>query len=161
MSISMRLRELLDIGGVVYQHHKHPTAYTARQTAKSVHVPETEMVKTLIVNADGLLRMAVVPADCMLDLKHMKFITRSENIRLATETELSEAFPDCELGAMPPFGSLFGLPVYCDVRLENNDFVEFNAGTHSDTIRMDFLDFKRLASPTMTDIVDHYPSRAA
>ena len=80
MSISMRLRELLDIGGVVYQHHKHPTAYTARQTAKSVHVPETEMVKTLIVNADGLLRMAVVPADCMLDLKHMKFITRSENI---------------------------------------------------------------------------------
>jgi Ala-tRNA(Pro) deacylase len=161
MSISKTLKEFLDYGGVVYRHHTHPVVFTARQTAKSVQVPESEMIKTLIVNADGLLRMVVIPADCKLDLKHMKFITRSENIRLATEDELKRAFPDCEVGAMPPFGSLFGLPVYCDVRLEKNDFIEFNAGTHSDTIRMDFLDFKQLASPTMTDIVDHYPVRAA
>jgi Ala-tRNA(Pro) deacylase len=161
MSISTRIRELLDIEGAVYQHHRHPVTFTAKKTADSVQIPEGEMLKTLIVNADGLLRMAVIPANCVLDLKHMKFLMRSENIRMATEKELNDAFPDCEIGAMPPFGSLFGLPVYCDVRLANNDFVEFNAGTHIDTIRMAFEEFKRVASPIMTDIVDHYPSRAA
>src|SRR4051812_40204180 len=161
MSISTRIRELLDIEGAVYQHHKHPLAYTATKTAESMHIPEREMVKTVIVNADGLLRMAVIPANCMLDLKHMKFITRSENIRLATEKELTEVFPDCEVGAMPPFGSLFGMPVLCDVRLEQNEFVEFNAGTHSDTIRMNFEEFKRVTSPIMTDIVDHHSAQAA
>ena len=160
MSISTRLKELLDAGGASYEHRVHPNAYTAAGTAESVHIPGHEMAKTVIVNADGLLRMAVVPADRRVDLRHMKFITRSENIRIADEREFRNEFPGCEIGAMPPFGTLFGVPVYCDVQLEHNEFIEFNAGTHRDTIRMAFLDFRRLANPTMTDVVDH-SNRAA
>jgi len=160
MSISTRLKELLDAGGAGYEHHVHPNVYTAADTAESVHIPGSEMAKTVIVNADGLLRMAVVPANRRVDLQHLKFITRSENIRIATEREFRNEFPDCEVGAMPPFGTIFGLPVYCDVQLENNNFIEFNAGTHHDSIRMAFHDFRRLENPTMTDLVDH-SNRAA
>jgi len=155
MSISTRLQELLDAGGFVYDHHVHPAAYTAAETAEAIHIPGNVMAKTVIVNADGLLRMAVLPANRMIDLRHLKFITRSENIRIANENEFKNEFPTCEVGAMPPVGSLFGLPVYCDVQLEHNEFIEFNAGTHRDTIRMPFNDFRRLANPTMTDLVDH------
>jgi Ala-tRNA(Pro) deacylase len=155
MSISTGLKELLDAGAVHYEHRVHPNAYTAAETAESIHIPGNEMAKTVIVNADGLLRMAVVPANRMVDLRHMKFITRSENIRIASEGEFKNEFPGCEVGAMPPFESLFGFPVYCDVQLEHNEFIEFNAGTHHDTIRMAFKDFRRLANPTMTDLVDH------
>lgn len=161
MSISVRLKELLDAGNIVYEHRVHPTAYTAAEVAESIHIPGKEMAKTVIVNADGLLRMAVLPANGMLDLSHLQFITRSENIRIATESEFKDAFPTCEVGAMPPFGNIFGLPVFCDTMIENNGFIEFNAGTHTDTIRMAFKDFKRLASPTMIDLVDHRPNRAA
>jgi len=161
MSVSTRLKELLDAGNADYQTHTHATAYTARQTASAAHVPTIEMAKTVIVKADGLLRMAVLPADCMLNLHHLQWVTRSENIRLATESEFEDAFPGCELGAMPPFGGLYGLPVFCDSRLGYNEFIEFNAGTHTDTIRMTFADFKRLASPTMIDLTDHRPHHAA
>jgi Ala-tRNA(Pro) deacylase len=155
MSISRRLKELLDAGKVVYEHRVHPTVYTAAATAESVHIPGNEMAKTVIVNADGLLRLAVIPANRMVDLRHLKFITRSENIRIANEREFRNEFPTCEVGAMPPFGSIFGMPVYCDVQLEHNEFIEFNAGTHHDTIRLAFRDFRRLENPTMTDLVDH------
>jgi Ala-tRNA(Pro) deacylase len=155
MSISIRLKELLDASGVTYEHHVHPNTFTAAETAESIPVPDNEMAKAVIVNADGLLRMAVVPANRRVDLQHLKFITRSENIRVASESEFRNTFPDCEVGAMPPFGTIFGIPVYCDVQLENDEFIEFNAGTHHETIRMAFRDFKRLENPTMTDLVDH------
>src|SRR5262245_36463369 len=113
MSISARLKELLDNSGAVYE-----------QGLNSAADPAEGMVKTVIVNADGLLRMAVLPTNCELDLDHLKHITRSENIRLATESELNDAFPDYEAGAIPPFGSLFGLPVFCDSRLEYNASIE-------------------------------------
>ena len=161
MSISTRLKELLDTEKVAYEHRVHPTAYTAAETAQAMHIPGKEMAKTVIVNADGLLRMAVLPANEMLDLEHLQFITRSENIRLATESEFKDAFPTCEVGAMPPFGNLFGVPVFCDTQLSQNEFIEFNAGTHIDSIRMAFEHFKRLAKPTMVDLVDHHPRRVA
>ncbi len=146
MSVSARLKELLDQSEVVYEQPLSPTPETA--------------TKTVIVNADGLLRMAVLPVDCELDLAHLKFITRSENIRLATPDELNEAFPDFEVDAIPPFGNLLGLPVFCDSRLEYNASIEFNAGTHDDKIRVSFKEFKRLASPTMIDLVDHHSHAA-
>ncbi|HEX5000487.1 MAG TPA: YbaK/EbsC family protein, partial [Terriglobia bacterium] len=90
-----------------------------------------------------------------VDLNHLKFILRSEDLRLATEKEFVSAFPTCEVGAMPPFGNEFGIPVYCDTQLELSPYIEFNAGTHNDTIRMAFGDFKRLARPVMVDLVDH------
>jgi Ala-tRNA(Pro) deacylase len=162
MSISTRLKELLDAEGAVYEQRVHPTAYTASGTAEAMRVSSEEMAKTVIVNADGLLRMAVLPANCMLDLGHLQFITRSENIRLATESEFKDAFPTCEVGAMPPFGNEAGLPgPFCDTMLALNEFIEFKAGTHRDSIRMAFSDFKRLARPTMVDLVDHHRQHVA
>jgi Ala-tRNA(Pro) deacylase len=155
MSISTKLRDYLDQNGVAYEHHVHPTTFTARDTAASIHVPDREMAKSVVIHADGALLLAVIPSNERVALDHLKFITRAENIRLATETEFQDAFPSCELGAMPPFGILFGIATYCDTLLEEGDHIEFNAGTHDDTIRMAFADFKRLARPTMIDLVDH------
>src|SRR4029450_4157813 len=133
MSISPRLKELLDSNGIAYEHRTHPVTYTASELADAMHVPRGEMAKTVVVNGEGLLRMTVLPADCVLNLKHLQWVTRSENMRLATESEFQQTFPDSEVGAMPPFGNLFGVPVFCDTRFESNDSIEFNDGTHTDT----------------------------
>jgi len=161
MSIPTRLQELLDGSSVHYQHHVHTKTNTAVETAQAVHIPSDEMIKSVIVNADGQLRMAVLPANTKVDIGSIQFSTRTVNIRLATESELQKAFPDCEIGAMPPFGPLFGVPVFCDTRVEFHEFVEFNAGTHTDTVRMEYPDFKKLANPTMIDLVDHHTVHAA
>jgi Ala-tRNA(Pro) deacylase len=155
MSVSPKLQEYLQTSRTPYEHHVHPTALTARETADRMHIPAKEMAKSVVVKADGKLLMAVVPANYKVDLPHLQFITRAEHIGLATESELAAAFPSCELGAMPPFGNLFGLPTYCDTALEENGSIEFNAGTHQDSIRMAFEDFKRCGSPTMVDLVEH------
>ena len=151
MSVLSGLKELLDNSRVQYEERLNPSSETNAELSHS-----TEMSKTIIVNADGLLRMAVLPVDYGLDLEHLRYITRSVNIRLATESELKDAFPTCEFGAIPPLGNLFGLPVFCDTRLEHNGSIEFNAETRANTIWMRFADFKRLANPTMIDLVDHH-----
>jgi Ala-tRNA(Pro) deacylase len=160
MSISAKIREYLDQQHVAYEHHEHPTAYTAQETASSMHLPGGDIAKTVVVKADGALILAVAPANQRVDLQHLKFITRAENIRIASETEFADAFPSCEPGAVPPFGNLFGLATYCDTRLES-DTIEFNAGSHNDTLRMAFEDFKRLARPTMIDLVQHHSRHIA
>jgi Ala-tRNA(Pro) deacylase len=161
MSVSAKLREYLETSGVAFEHHVHPTAYTAQEIAESMHVPGKEMAKAAVIKADGALLVAVMPANQKVSLEHLKFVTRAENIRLADEKEFRDAFPSCEAGAVPPFGNLFGLATYCDTSLEQNESLEFNAGSHSDTIRMAFDDFKKLARPTMIDLVDHSPRHAA
>jgi len=155
MSVSPKLREHLEVARVPYQHHVHPKAYTAQETAASVHIPGQEMAKSVVIKADGNLLLAVVPANRRVNLDHLKFTTRAENIDLAAENEFKDAYPSCEPGAMPPFGNLFGQPTYCDTLLEQNEEIEFNAGSHNDTIRMAFADFKSLARPTMLDLVEH------
>jgi Ala-tRNA(Pro) deacylase len=161
MSLSPRLTEFLDRNGVPYEHHEHPTTYTAAATASSLHVPKKELAKSVIIVADGRVLVAVLPADEWVDLDHLRFITRAENLRLATEQEFADAFPGCDPGAAVPFGVLFGLPTYCDSSLGSNGSIEFVAGSHNDTIRMNFEDFKRLASPTMVDLSDHKRRSAA
>ncbi len=155
MSISTRLEEYLHTAGAPYEHHVHQTAYTAMETADTMHIPSHEMAKCVVVKADGRLVMAVVPSNEKVDVPHLKFVTRADNIGVATEADFAEAFPSCELGAMPPFGNLFGLATYCDVALAENERIEFNAGTHQDCIRMAFDDFKRCGHPTMMDLVQH------
>lgn len=155
MSVSTILNETLSNRHIPFEHHVHATAYTARQIADVSHVPVAEMAKTVVIMADGRLLLAILPADRRVDLHHLQFVTRAQNIRLATEQEFMDAFPSCEVGAMPPFGPMFGLATYCDTLLAENNDIEFNAGSHSDTFRMAFADFKRLASPTMIDLVEH------
>ena len=161
MSISIKLREYLESRDVRFEHHVHPTAYTAQETAEAMHVPGKDFAKTVVIKADGALLLAVIPADRKVNLHHLQFVTRSEYIEIATESDFKEAFPTCEVGAMPPFGLLWGLTTYCDTRLELNDYIEFNAGTHNDTIRMSFWDFKKHANPTMLDLVVHPQNRVA
>jgi Ala-tRNA(Pro) deacylase len=148
-SISTKLKEYLDSEGVAYVPRVHTPAYTAQEIAAIAHIPGRELAKTVIVKADGKLVMAVLSANDRVDVETLQKETGSTILRLATEDEFRNSFPSCEVGAMPPFGNLFGLPTYCDRALEREHHIEFNAGTHHETIRIAFADFERLANPKL------------
>jgi Ala-tRNA(Pro) deacylase len=149
MPILTKLREFLDQNQVDYTHTVHPLAYTAREVASAEHVPAREMAKTVIFLSEQGHGMAVLPADSVVDLEQLRQDLGLSRLRLATEAELGELFPACELGAMPPFGNLFSLPDYADSRMAAEDTITFNAGTHRDVIHMHFRDFARLVNPSI------------
>jgi Ala-tRNA(Pro) deacylase len=148
--ISTKLKEYLDKAAVRYERHAHPTAYTSQEIAATVHVPGREMVKSVIVKSDeGALAMAVLSSNDTANLNVLRKEMGCGTLRLATESEFRDAFPTCKVGAMPPLGNIFNLPTYCETTLSRNHEIEFNAGTHEETIRMAFDDFKRLVNPKM------------
>jgi Ala-tRNA(Pro) deacylase len=147
MAILPRLREFLDQSQVPYTHHSHPIAYTARDVARTEHVPEHRVAKTVVFSGDNGFGMAVLPADSFVDLQELRADLGLTHLRLATERELAQLFPDCELGAMPPLGNLFGLPVFIDSTLHNEETITFNAGTHRDVVYMRLRDFENLVRP--------------
>jgi Ala-tRNA(Pro) deacylase len=164
MSISTKLKEHLEREGVAYQHHVHPEAYTSQEIAAVAHIPGREMVKSVILKADDALVMAVLSANDVADLDALRDEIGSQALRLATEEEFRNVFPSCQIGAMPPFGNIFNLPTYCELTLERNRDIEFNAGSHQDTIRMAFADFKRLVNPRLVHFAEAYgehPQRSA
>src|SRR5258705_4486385 len=122
-----RVKEFLDTNHVNYSTIFHPTSYTAQGTAATAHVSGNELAKTIIVNVDGQLAMAVLPASAQLDLVAFKKLTHVRSAYLASELEFDEKFPDCDLGAMPPFGNLYNIPVYVDEKLSQEE-IAFNAG---------------------------------
>ena len=132
----------------------HASAYRASEVAARAGVPCRQMAKPVLVRLDGALAMAVVPADARVDLARLRELTESGSAVLATEAEFSDRFPECELGAMPPFGNLYGIPLYVDARLAADDSLCFNAGSHTDLIRMRYADFERLANPCVVDLVE-------
>ena len=147
MPILSKLRESLDQNQVEYTHTVHPLAYTAREVASAEHVPAHGVAKTVVFLSEQGYGMAVLPADCVVDLDQLRLDLGLSRLRLATEAELSELFPGCELGAMPPFGNLWGLPVYVDSAMSGEETIAFNAGTHRDVIHMRYRDFERLVNP--------------
>jgi Ala-tRNA(Pro) deacylase len=148
--ISTKLQEYLDNAAIRYERHAHPTAYTSQEIAAAIHVPGREMVKSVIVKADeDALAMAVISSNDTADLSVLREEMGCSSLRLATENEFRDAFPTCKVGAMPPLGNIFNLPTYCETTLAQNREIEFNAGTHEETIRMTFEDFKRLVNPKM------------
>jgi Ala-tRNA(Pro) deacylase len=149
MAVQKRLQELLDDAHVEYTHHAHPTAFTARELAHAEHVPEHQVAKTVVFWSEEGFGMAVLPADSLVDLQELRVNLGFDRLRLATEREMVDLFPDCELGAMPPFGNLFGLPVYADGSLAGEMSIAFHAGTHRDVIYMRFQDFEALAKPRL------------
>jgi Ala-tRNA(Pro) deacylase len=164
MSISTKLKEHLDREGVPYSHHIHADAYTTQEVAAAAHVPGREMLKSVILKADDKLVMAVLSANQIANLDILKEEIGCQTLRLATEDEFREAFPTCHVGAMPPFGNIFSVPTYCELTLDRNRDVEFNAGSHHDTIRMSFADFRRLANPQFVHFTEPYrtyPQRLA
>jgi Ala-tRNA(Pro) deacylase len=142
-----RVREFLDTNHISYSMIVHPTAYTAQGTAAYAHVPGHELAKTVMIRVDSQLAMAVLPASAQLDLAAFKKMTRAKSVGLAAEAEFEVKFPDCDLGAMPPFGNLYGVAVYLEERLAHDEEIAFNAGSHSELVRMKYADFERLVNP--------------
>jgi Ala-tRNA(Pro) deacylase len=146
-----KLKQLLDQNGVHYSLIVHHTAYTAQEVAAAEHVPGREHAKVTVIKVGKDFAMAVMPAQKKIDFVKLAAVLGDRQIRLAEEKEFSGVFPECEPGAMPPFGHLFGLPVIVDLELEKDQNIAFQAGTHVESIRMKYADFKRLEKPRTAD----------
>lgn len=155
MTLSSKVKNYLDNENVSYEVAEHPLAYTASEIAGAGHVPGKQMVKAVIVKDNGKFLMCVLPAIHLVDFEKLQQAVGSKSVVLAEEDEVAKIFPDYEVGAEPPFGHLYGLPVFADKILEKDDEIVFNAGTHTDVIKMKFEDFKRLVKPTIADIGTH------
>jgi len=152
MPILTKLREFLEQEKVAYSVHSHPEAYTALEIAALEHVKGRMLAKVVIVTDAGALLMVVLPADRRVDFRKVAAVLGIEELRLAQESEFRDRFPACEVGAMPPFGNLFGLPVLVDDQLAENDEIVFNAGTHTLTAKLRFADFRRLVQPRIASL---------
>ena len=150
-----KLKEYLDRNEVAYVSISHSQAFTAQQVAASAHIPGKNMVKTVMVVINGEMAMAVLPASYYVDFNLLKDVTGEGNVRLASETEFKDMFPDCEVGAMPPFGNLYNLTVYVAKVLTENEQIAFNAGTHTELIQMSFRDFEHLVHPRIMKFAVH------
>lgn len=147
MAMLKRLQDFLDRSGAGYTHHVHPLAFTAKEVASAEKVAAHKVAKCIVFFSDTGYGMAVLPADSWVNLQELREALGVANIRLATEKELDELFPECELGAMPPLGALFGLPLYVDGSMAEEEEIAFNAGTHRDVVYMKYRDFERLNKP--------------
>lgn len=151
MPLSM-LKDFLDSRNIMYVVISHSLAYTAAGIAALTHIPGRELAKTVIVKIDGDLAMAVVSAPQHVDLTRLKAATGAAVVELATESEFRERFPDCELGAMPPFGNLYEMPVYADESLTRDKEIAFNAGSHRELVRIAWEDYEKLVKPRLLKI---------
>lgn len=154
--ILRNLRRFLDEHHVKYLVMTHSLAYTAQEIAQAAHVRGEQFAKTTIVKLDGEVAMAVVPAPHKVDLKLLGAAARARKCELAAESEFRERFPECELGAMPPFGNLFGMHVYLDEALASGQSLAFNAGSHTELVQMPVSDFRHLVKPTVARISTTY-----
>lgn len=145
-----KLQAFLDEHNVKYVVINHSPAYTARETAASTLIPRREFAKTVLIKlADGKLVMAVVPASRHVDLNALSDAAGAKAACLADEEEFEALFPGCEPGAVPPFGNLYGIPVYADRELMEEDDLAFNAGTHTQIIRLSGDDYRQLVNPQL------------
>jgi Ala-tRNA(Pro) deacylase len=147
MPIPTKIREFLDSHGIAYQFCTHSPAYTAQGLAHVQHVSGKELAKVVMVIVQGHMVMTVLPASHRVEVPQLIRLMNTENCRLATEEEFKDLFPDCEVGAMPPFGNLYNLEVWVENELEKHPTITFNAGTHITTIRMNYSEFKNLVLP--------------
>lgn len=152
MALPEKLRLFLDESRVEYTHTVHPLAYTAREVASAEHIPPREVAKTIVVWGDNGFVMLVLTASMVLDFQEVRTALGLTHVRLATESELGQLFPDCDLGAMPPFGALYGMAVYLDSAVLRDEHIAFNAGTHRDVVHMRLDDYRRLAAPAIVSV---------
>jgi Ala-tRNA(Pro) deacylase len=142
-----KLKEFLDSQKIKYVAIKHSPAYTAQEIAASAHVRGKELAKTVMVTLDGQMAMAVVPASRKVGFDLLREAAGAENVQLASEQAFRDMFPGCEVGAMPPFGNLFGMSVYVSELLAKDEEIVFNAGSHTELVRLAYQDFERLVQP--------------
>lgn len=142
-----KLKVFLDENNVKYVTIKHSSAYTAQEIAAKAHVSGKELAKTVMINIDGKMAMAVLPASYQVDFELLKEIFGTKKVELASESEFKYRFPDCELGAMPPFGNLYDMEVYVAESLSEDKEIAFNAGSHTELIKLNYSDYERLVEP--------------
>ena len=156
MSILNRLKEYLDRQKVPYEVLTHGKVYTAKELAQALHVPGQNLAKVVMLKVGERFVMTVLPATWKVDLHRLRDIFQAHQVRLATEEEFRGLFPDCELGAMPPFGNLYDLDVYVDRSLAEDVEIVFPAGTYQEAVKLRYQDFANLAHPKVAEF--HMPS---
>ncbi len=159
MSILRRLQEYLDRQRVSYEVLTHKETYSAQELAAALHVPGKDLAKVVMLKVDERNVMTVLPASWKVDFKRLRDIFQSHNVRLSTEDEFKGLFPDCEPGAMPPFGNLYGLEVYMDQSLSEDEEILFAAGTYHDAVKLRYQDFANLVYPSVAEF--HRPAFAS
>lgn len=155
MTCKERLEANLRDNKVPFQVQHHPLAYTAQEIAASEHIPGKMLAKVVMVFADGKMVMLALPALYRVDLEKTSAALGAKEVRLAQEGEFASTFPDCEVGAIPPFGNLYDLPVYVDETLAEDETIVCQAGTHTDTLSLKYADYKRLVKPNVANFADH------
>ena len=149
------ITKYLDENEVEYLRIEHPLAFNATDVATAAHTPAGQIAKTVIYYADGLMGMAVVPATRLVDMDRLARALGAKDVRPAHEHEFAHRFPQCEVGAMPPFGHLYGMPVVVDRELADQPYIIFNGGSHTELIRLSFADFKHLVRPMVVEVCEH------
>lgn len=144
-----KLREFFDAHNIKFKTIRHTQTFTAQEIAASAHIPGRELAKTVMVKIDSTMTMAVLPASYRVDFKALKSATRAGKVELATEKEFKDMFPECEIGAMPPFGNLYGLEVYVAESLAKDGGIAFNAGTHTELVKIWYKDFETHVKPKL------------
>lgn len=142
-----RLKDYLDRHGKKYVIINHSKAFTAQEVAASAHVPGKDMAKTVIMKIDGDIKMVVLPSTHKVDFRQIKRALKADEVKLATEEEFKNLFPDCEIGAMPPFGNLYNLETIVAESLTEDEVIAFNAGTHKELVKIPYKDFESLVKP--------------
>ncbi len=142
-----KLKDFLDSNNIKYVTITHSSAYTAQQIAASAQIPGKELAKTVMVKLDGKMAMAVLPASYRVDFDQLKDAAKASKAELASEREFEDLFPECDVGAMPPFGNLYGMEVFVAESLAEDEEIAFNAGSHTQLIKMSYKDFESLVMP--------------
>ena len=151
----MDIAKFLKKQKVKFQLRHHPARYTAQEVAAAEHITGEEVAKVVVVKADDAFAMCVLPATYVLDMKRAKKALGAKSVRLATEEEIGGLFPDCEVGAMPPFGAEYNLPVYVEEHLSGDEQILVPAGTHEDSVLLAWADYERLAQPKVASFGTH------
>jgi Ala-tRNA(Pro) deacylase len=147
-----KLKDFLDSKDIKYVTISHSTAYTANEVAASAHISGKELAKTVMVKIDGKMTMTVLPASYKVDFGLLQEATGASKAELASEQEFQDMFPGCEIGAMPPFGNLYGMEVFVDESLCEDEEIAFNAGSHTELIRLSYKDFEGLVKPKVVKL---------
>jgi Ala-tRNA(Pro) deacylase len=155
MTVARKLKQFLDEKKVKYEIRTHPVVYTAQELAAVEHIPGKQLAKVVVIKADGEFLMAVLPATHKVNLERLKEVLGKSEVGLASEEEFKDLFPQCDVGAMPPFGNLYGLAVFSDSTLEEDKEITFQAGSHYETITLKYKDFARLAQPKVEKFAEH------
>jgi Ala-tRNA(Pro) deacylase len=153
---SQKVKEFLDANNVKYVSITHSVAYTAQEIAASAHIKGQELAKTVILKIDGKLAMTVLPANYKIDFDLLKDAFGTDDVRLSNEQEFKDKFPECEVGAMPPFGNLYNMDTYVAASLLDDEEIAFNAGSHTELIKLKYKDFKKLVKPKIVRFSSKY-----